>query len=95
MNTSSNSALKRPRSYRPMSARAKTVFFDADMMHVSLFDGRVISVPLSWFPVLSGATPEQRLKCEIGGAGTGLHWPELDEDLSVAGLLAGADPMGG
>jgi hypothetical protein len=61
------------------------------MMHVSLTDGRVISVPIVWFPVLHEATPEQRARYEIGSGGTGLHWRELDEDLSVAGLLAGVD----
>jgi hypothetical protein len=67
------------------------VDFDASMMHVSLTDGRVISVPIIWFPLLSDATPEQREKYEIGGGGVSLHWPEIDEDLSVANLLAGAD----
>jgi len=47
-----------------------------------------------WFPLLLKATPDQRSKCEIGGGGTSLHWPELDEDLSVAGLMAGADFQG-
>jgi hypothetical protein len=61
------------------------------MMHVALTDGRIISVPLIWFPLLHDATPQQREHFEIGGGGTSLHWPELDEDLSVAGLLAGAD----
>ena len=50
-----------------------------------------MSAPLVWFPVLYAATPEQRERCEIGAGGRGLHWPELDEDLSVAGLMAGAD----
>jgi hypothetical protein len=61
------------------------------MMKVHLADGRVISVPLIWFPLLYEATPEQRSVYEIGGGGISLHWPEIDEDLSVAGLLAGAD----
>jgi len=46
---------------------------------------------LTWFPVLLEASPEQRAHYEISGGGIGLHWPELDEDLSVAGLLAGID----
>lgn len=58
-------------------------------MHVRLTDGRTVSVPLLWFPRLHAATPEQRLRVEIGGGGRGLHWDELDEDLSVAGPLAG------
>ena len=82
---------KSQRAYVPTSALAKSVSFDEEMMHVSLTDGRLISVPIIWFPLLRGATPEQRAKYEIGGAGTSLHWPELDEDLSVAGLMAGAD----
>jgi len=61
------------------------------MMEVYLTDGRIISVPLIWFPLLHEATPEQREQYEIGGGGISLHWPEIDEDLSVAGLLAGAD----
>ena len=48
-------------------------------------------MPIIWFPVLYEATPEQRTGYEIGGGGVSLHWPELDEDLSVANLMAGAD----
>jgi hypothetical protein len=79
-------------SYRPTSALAKSIAFTDDLMNVQLMDGRIIGVPLAWFPRLLAATPKQRKKYEIGGGGIGLHWPELDEDLSVAGLLAGADP---
>jgi hypothetical protein len=79
------------RAYVPTTALAKLVDFDEEMMHVSLTDGRLISVPIIWFPRLRSATLEQRTKYEIGGGGTSLHWPELDEDLSVAGLMAGAD----
>jgi hypothetical protein len=61
------------------------------MLHFRLSNGRIISAPLAWFPLLRDATPEQRAHCEIGGGGTSLHWPDIDEDLSVAGLLAGAD----
>jgi hypothetical protein len=61
------------------------------MMWVTLTDGRVLGVPLAWFSVLWEATAEERARCEIGGGGIGLHWPDLDEDLSVAGLLAGVD----
>ncbi len=77
------------RAYRPTTSLAQSVEFDEEMMHVQLSDGRVISVPLVWFPRLREATPEQRQHVEIGAGGRGLHWPELDEDLSVAGLLAG------
>ena len=56
---------------------------------VSLADGRRISVPIVWFPRLSRATLEQRNKWELMGDGEGIHWPLIDEDLSVEGLLAG------
>lgn len=79
------------RAYRPTSALAKDVRFDDEMMHVTLADGRIISVPIIWFPLLREATPKQRENCEIGGGGISLHWPEIDEDLSLAGLLDGAD----
>jgi hypothetical protein len=75
----------------PVAALAKAVDFDDVMMRVAFTDGRVLSVPLVWFPVLRKATPEQRARYEIGGGGISLHWPELDEDLSVAGLMAGVD----
>ena len=95
MTTSASGGTRRQRSYRPTSALAKSVQFTDHMMHVTLADGRVIGVPVVWFPVLHAATPEQRAAVRIGGGGVGLHWPELDEDLSVAGLLAGADPLSG
>ena len=79
------------RDYVPTTALAKAVEFDDDMMHVFLTDGRIISVPIIWFPLLHEATPEQRERYEIGGGGVSLHWPEIDEDLSVANLMAGAD----
>jgi hypothetical protein len=91
MSTLVNADAKSARAYVPTTALAKSVNFDEEMMHVSLADGRSISVPIIWFPLLRAATPEQRTKYEIGGGGTSLHWPELDEDLSVAGLMAGAD----
>ena len=53
-------------------------------------DGRSISVPLAWFPRLLDATPEQRARWEPAGAGYGIHWPDLDEDLSTEGILRGA-----
>ena len=79
------------RAYRPTTALANSVRFDQEMMHVSLTDGRIISVPIIWFPILHEATPSQREHYEIDGGGISLHWPEIDEDLSVAGLLDGAD----
>jgi hypothetical protein len=72
-----------------MNALATSLRFDEDTMWVQLVDGRVIGVPLAWFPRLLRASPEQRLRFEISGGGQGLHWDELDEDISVAGLLDG------
>jgi hypothetical protein len=61
-----------------------------DSVVVELADGRTISAPLAWYPRLLHATPQQRSNCLIAGAGYGIHWPEIDEDLSVEGLLRGA-----
>jgi len=60
-----------------------------DDLIVSLVDGRTVTVPLVWFPRLSNATKKQLENYEILGDGEGIHWPEIDEDLSVAGLLRG------
>lgn len=65
--------------------------FKDELMEVYLTDGRIISVPVIWFPLLHEATAEEREHYEIGGGGTSLHWEEIDEDISVAGLLAGGD----
>ena len=70
-------------------AQAKAVRFDADTMWVDLEDGRQLGVPLAYFPRLLNATPAQREKLTISGGGTGLHWDDLDEDISVPSLLAG------
>ena len=94
MSTLVSSDAKSQRAYVPTTALAQSVDFDEDMMHVLLADGRRVSVPIVWFPLLLKASPEQRTKCEIGGGGTSLHWPDLDEDLSLAGLMAGADLQG-
>ncbi len=69
--------------------RAQHVEFTEDELVVYLQDGRKVSVPLAWFPRLLHATPEQRREWELLGDGEGIHWPQLDEDLSVAGLLRG------
>ncbi len=61
-----------------------------DTLSVSLRDGRVITVPLVWYPRLLHATPAQRRNWAIAGGGYGIHWPDLDEDLSTEGLLRGA-----
>ncbi|MCP5319906.1 MAG: DUF2442 domain-containing protein [Pseudomonadales bacterium] len=61
----------------------------SDELVVSLNDGRVLSVPLAWFPRLAGASPEQLATFEMLGEGEGIHWPAVDEDVSVVGLLEG------
>lgn len=68
---------------------AKSVSFQSDTMWVYLADGRRLGVPLAYFPRLLHATTDQRDSCTISGGGTGLHWDELDEDISVRGLLMG------
>jgi Protein of unknown function (DUF2442) len=70
-----------------MIISAKFLRFDDDSMWVELTDGRVLGIPLAWFPRLLHATPAQRQHYEISAEG--LHWDKLDEDISVAGLLAG------
>ena len=70
--------------------RVKDVHFTDDTLAVDLFDGRTIIVPLVWYPRLLDATPQQRRNWRISGAGYGLHWPDIDEDLSTEGLLRGA-----
>ena len=70
-------------------ARAQSVTVSEDSLSVDLVDGRTIVAPLAWFPRLWHGTPEERGNIEIIGDGAILHWPDLDEDLSVSGLLAG------
>lgn len=70
--------------------RVLDVQFDDDYLVVALQDGRRISVPLEWYPRLARATPMQRANWELCGGGYGMHWPDLDEDLSTEGLLRGA-----
>lgn len=69
--------------------RAKEVDVTDDELVVLLADGRRISAPLAWFPRLLNATSAQRRNFELLGEGVGIHWPEVDEDLSIAGLLRG------
>ncbi|GFP22272.1 hypothetical protein HKBW3S43_00937 [Candidatus Hakubella thermalkaliphila] len=69
--------------------RIKDVIITEDTITAHLVDGRVISVPLSWSWRLSEATPEQRANYEIIGDGQGIHWPEIDEDISAEGMLYG------
>jgi len=70
-----------------MSISPKAVRFDDHTMWIELSDARTLGVPLAWFPRLLDATPEQRERVELSRLG--LHWEEIDEDISVAGLLAG------
>ena len=70
-----------------MDISAKSVRFDEDVMWVELSDGRIIGAPIAWFPRLMNASAQERKAVEIGDFG--LHWEALDEDISVAGLLAG------
>ena len=70
-------------------ARAVRLWFDDDSLWVALADGRQLSVPLSYFPRLLNTSAEKRQDYVVSGGGTGLHWDDLDEDISVAGLLLG------
>ena len=74
-----------------MSISATAVRFDEHTMWVDLTDGRTLGVPLAWFPRLLNVTPAQRERVEMSR--TGLHWEELDEDISIAGLIAGRGDM--
>lgn len=68
---------------------ATVVSANEDTLTAELSDGRTISVPLSWYPRLLHATPQERSNWELIGGGQGIHWPDLDEDISIEGLLAG------
>ncbi len=68
-------------------ALAKSVRFSTGRMHVLLADGREISIPLDRFPRLQQASPAQRRKWQISAFGTGIRWPDIDEDIGVAGIL--------
>ena len=72
-----------------MSISAESLRFDEDTMWVELSDGRTLGIPLAWFRKLLKATPPQRSRFEFSGGGSGVHWPEIDADISLAGLLAG------
>ena len=80
-----------PIEIRPL---ARTVVVSDDELTVILADGRVIAVPLVWFPRLLHADAASRGKWELLGDGEGIHWPDVDEDLSVEGLLAGSRAKG-
>ena len=70
--------------------RVKNVSFTEDTISVDLMDGRTIVVPLVWYPRLLNGTNEQLAKWEVCGGGYGIHWEDLDEDLSTEGMLRGA-----
>jgi uncharacterized protein DUF2442 len=72
-----------------LEAIARNLSFSDNAFTVELADGRTIGVPIGWFPRLAHATPMERAKWRLIGAGSGIHWPDLDEDISVASLLAG------
>jgi len=72
---------------RSVNVLATGIRFDAERLHVQLSDGREISAPLEWFPSLRNATDAQRDNWRLIGKGVGIHWEDLDEDLSVEGLL--------
>ena len=77
-------------STRVADERVSDVRFEDERLIVDLADGRTIAVPVAWYPRLAGATPAQRDRWEVAGAGYGIHWPDIDEDLSTEGLLRGA-----
>lgn len=69
--------------------RVKDVRFTRDRLVVDLIDGRTISVPLTWYPRLLHANAKQRAEWQVSGGGFGIHWPQVDEDLTTDGLLRG------
>jgi len=70
-------------------ARVAHVSCDAERLNVTLEDGRAISVPLRWYPRLANASATERSRWEIAAGGFGIHWPDVDEELSVEGLVLG------
>ena len=80
-------------SVQPERPRAQHLAIREDSLVVELTDGRTISVPLAWYPRLLHGNPKERSNWRLIGAGEGIHWPELDEDLSIEGLIAG-NPSG-
>ena len=68
---------------------ATNVVITDDALTVDLSDGRTISVPLTWYPRLAHGTPDERASWRLIGSGEGIHWPQLDEDIAVEGLIAG------
>ena len=75
--------------------RVRNVMVNDEVLAVDLMDGRTITVPLVWFPRLLHATQQQLESWQASGGGYGIHWPDIDEDLSTEGLLRGAPAVGG
>lgn len=73
---------------KPVVVLITEVSFEDGVLRVFLSDGREIRVPLEWFPKLRDGSPEQRQNWRLIGKGVGIHWPELDEDISLEGLLS-------
>jgi len=78
----------------PRDERAMDVRFADDQLVVDLRDGRTIATPIIWYPRLRSATAEQRANWRLIGSGGGIHWPDIDEDLSVEAMLAGRPAVG-
>jgi hypothetical protein len=76
-------------SVEPRPAQALRVVVTDDTLTVDLVDGRTVSVPLAWYPRLAHGTSDERQNWRVTGRGEGIHWVDLDEDISVEGLLAG------
>jgi Protein of unknown function (DUF2442) len=74
-----------------LSTRVLDVSFDADQIWFKLEDGRTLGVPLAWFPKLDKAATEERSRWELIPGGDAIHWPDVDEDISVPGLLGASD----
>ena len=72
------------------NGRVEAVYFTRDSLIVDLMDGRTISAPLMWYPKLLKASPQERSHWEVCGGGYGIHWPDIDEDLSIEGLFRGS-----
>jgi len=78
-----------PSAAATLLPRITNVTVTDDTLSVDLEDGRTISVPLGWYPRLAHGTPTERANFQISGGGYGIHWPDLDEDIGVAGMLTG------
>jgi hypothetical protein len=73
----------------PTLARISQVMIDDETLSVDLENGRTIAVPIGWYPRLAYSTPAERANFQISGAGYGIHWPDLDEDIGIEGMLLG------